>query len=324
MNFQDLKKIENDKFYLDVAFKRAKSKSDELRNKIKDKDRLRKSKTLEIAKLEIINSVLAEKLNQITTAFPSLDQLDIFYLELIKCTLDYKDLKKSLGSVKWAVDKIRDLFKQYRSKIQRAADFKYVNKLRREYYGRVSSVLKQIKKFLNYLEESRKTMKGFPAIKTSMFTVCITGFPNAGKSTLLKKMTSASPEINSYAFTTKKLNLGYIKTPKFKIQVIDTPGTLNRQDKMNYIELQAYLAVKHLANLIVYVFDPSLEYSLDKQERLLKRIEKYEKPILIYLSKQDIADKDIINKIKEKHKILEYDELNKELLKKAESMIKAL
>ncbi len=322
MNFQDLKKIEGPDFYLDVAFRKASKRVSEIRSSSREKDRFNKSKNLELTRLELIRTVLTEQLNKITDSFPSIDKLDEFYKELIKCTLDYRDLKKSLGSVSWAVDKIHYMYKFYKNKIIKTKDHRKINSLRKEFYGRVSSILKQIKPYLFYLEESRKTMRNYPAIKTSLYTVCLFGFPNVGKSTLLKKLTTADPEINAYPFTTKKLNLGYIKTPKTKIQVIDTPGTLNRLNKMNYIELQAYLAVKHLADLIVYVFDPSLEYSFEKQEKLLKKLEEFDKEIVLYMSKTDIADKDVIKQYKKKYsKIQDFDSLKEDIVKKA---VKAL
>lgn len=292
MNFQGLK-VEKPDFYLEIAYSRASRKIDELRPKLK-KDRLPKSKTLELTRIEIINTKLSESLTKIIKSFPNLDNLDEFYRELIKVSLDYGYLKKSLGSVDWAVKKNRDFFKIYKNKIKKSQDLTLINKYRKEYGGRVSSVIKQIKHNLAYLEESRKVMKNFPRIKTSLYTVCIFGFPNVGKSTLLKKLTQAEPEIKAYPFTTKTLNLGYIKQG-YKIQLIDTPGTLNRIDKMNKIEKQAFLAVKYLADQIVFVFDASLD--MKKQVKLLLKLKEFDKPVILYLSKTDISEgKEFIKK----------------------------
>ena len=317
MNFQDLKKIESPNFYLDLAFRKATARTSELKAKIKEHDRLKKTKHIEIIRFEIIMTLLSEHLNKIISCFPSIDKLDDFYKELINCTLSYRDLKKSLGSIKWAVEKINDLYRMYKNKIHLSRDYKRIIMLRKEYYGRISSVMKQIKPFLNYLDESRITMRDYPSVKTSLFTVCLFGFPNAGKSTLLRKLTNAEPEVKDYPFTTKTLNLGYINDPRIKIQIIDTPGTLNRKDKMNYIELQAYLALNHLADLIVFVFDPSLEYSIDKQEKLLKRIKEYDREIILFLSKTDIADVKIMEKFKSKHKIMDLEMIKEIIMKKA-------
>ncbi len=311
MNFQDLKKVESATFYIDVAFRRASKKAKELRSRVK-KNRFQKSKELELARIQVIRDVLTSDLNDIIKGFPSLDSLDQFYIELIKCTLDYKDIKKSLGSVKWAVDKINQLFKKYYSSLTKTQDIKKINPMRREYYGRVSSVVKQIDKYLEYLETARRTMRKYPAVKTKIFTVCIFGFPNSGKSTLLSKLTQATPEIAAYPFTTKQLNLGYIKEPPHEIQIIDTPGTLNRFNKMNDIELQAYIAVKHLADLVVYVFDPQFSYDFEKQKKLLERVKKFNKPVLLYLSKTDIVP-NAKEKFKDFQVITDIDELKEKI-----------
>lgn len=313
MNFQDLKKIEKPQFYLDVAFRRAGEKSATMREK-QYKDKLTKSRQIELQKLEIVKQTIINALDQILRSYPSIDSLDEFYVELIKCTLDYVSLKKSLGALNWCNSKINDFYKIYKSKILRVREIRHINNLRREYYGRVSSLIKQIKSNLLYLEQARKTMKSYPAIKTKLFTVCIFGFPNVGKTTLLSRLTSATPEIAAYPFTTKGLNLGYFESSYNKIQLIDTPGTLNRFDKMNNIEKQAYLAVKHLAHLIIYVLDPTGEYPMEDQKKLLEKIRSVNKPVLVFISKTDLPDaKDPEQMINEFSAYTDHDVLKKKI-----------
>jgi len=51
------------------------------------------------------------------------------------------------------------------------------------------------------------------------------GFPNAGKSTLLKAMSKANPKIASYPFTTVKPNIGVVEFEDFRrISLADLPG----------------------------------------------------------------------------------------------------
>ena len=224
-------------------------------------------------------------------------------------------MKRSLGSVKWARDKISSFIDMQSKHIKRCPDLEKVNKIRREAYGRVSSVMKQIRNELEYLEAARKTMKSFPSIK-QMFTVCVFGFPNIGKTTLLSKITKSKPEIKDYAFTTKNLNVGYITTPRGKVQVIDTPGTLDRFDKMNSIEKQAYLALKHCADVVVYLIDLTESFPLADQEKLLKKVEKMGKKVLVYLSKADLLDEKKTEEGLRKHKdaFIDAEKLKKELI----------
>jgi nucleolar GTP-binding protein len=317
MNFQDLKKVETPDTYLDIAFGKAAKRVETARQK-KSSDRMEKSKFIETTRIDTVVGTLSTKLQAILISFPSIDNLPPFYKALVKETIDYALLKKSLGAVNWAEGQVKILAKKACQRIMKTKEFPMINKIRKETYGRISSVLKQIKKELLFLEEARKTMKGFPTIKTNMFTVCICGFPNIGKSTLLSKLTTSTPEINNYAFTTKSLNTGYLKEDKKKIQFIDTPGTLNRE-KSNTIENHAHLAMKYCAHAFIYIFDLTEPYPLKDQTKLLKQIAKDAdgREILIYLSKTDIVDENIVSEFtKTKQNVYtNIEQLKKKLLK---------
>ena len=88
--------------------------------------------------------------------------------------------------------------------MKKSKDITAINKYRREFYGRVNSVLQQVKKDLIYLEACRKIMKSYPTIKTSIQTVVLAGYPNVGKTTLLRTLTGATPKIASYLIDISK------------------------------------------------------------------------------------------------------------------------
>ncbi|MCP3685633.1 MAG: GTP-binding protein [bacterium] len=306
MNFQSLTNIQDADFYLDQAFKEAKKKADAVRIKVSGEDRLKKSICVEVERIKSVRRSLGNNLDHILKSYPSLDDLPDFYQDLVKCTIDYVQLKKSFGALNWARKRLIEFFDMHLRQIRRCKDYKYINTHRRSFYGRVSSLMKQINPNLKFLEESRKIMKSYPAIKTSMPTVVIAGFPNVGKTTLLRALTGADPKIASYPFTTQKLMLGYIKEDEASIQFIDTPGLLDRPfSSRNKIEQQSILALKHVASGIVLIIDASetCGYTVKEQLNLLRELKKaFGLPIQVVLNKSDISEKKALSELKKKFK----------------------
>ena len=88
--------------------------------------------------------------------------------------------------------------------------------------------------------------------------------------------------------------MGYFKQRYQDFQLIDTPGLLDRPvEKRNMVEKKGIAALKYLALLIIFVFDPSEHcgFSQEAQMSLLKGIAKEfgEGKIVVYFSKRDIA-----------------------------------
>ena len=152
MNFQKLMTIEKAQTYLDVAFRAARTKEKPKVHKKVDKFLI--VKTNEYDKVQTVSKSLINNLNKIVTKFPQVDELPPFYNELLKITLDYNQLKKSLGAVLWASKKIVSFQIQFCSKLKQSGKIDDTIKYGKEFYGRVSSVMKQIKKDLEFVSNS--------------------------------------------------------------------------------------------------------------------------------------------------------------------------
>jgi nucleolar GTP-binding protein len=284
-------KVDTPDELLETAFHKARQSAGRSRGTLKGKGltRLIKSRALEMTKVVVSGDILAKKLRTIVESFPMLDQLAPFYRELVNCTMDPDAYKKALGAVGWAEGQIKKISQITRDSIRRTKELETVTSLRAAFYGRAASVLRQIKKELAYLEQCRKILKEFPSIKTDMPTVVIAGYPNVGKSTLLKSLTGANPKIAPYPFTTKQLMFGYAD----EMQFIDTPGLLDKPfAKRNPVEKQAILALKHLSNLILFVIDPTefCGYPLKSQIELLHQVQAlFKMPMMIVMTKLDLA-----------------------------------
>lgn len=322
MNFQKIPPIESERVILELAFKRAREKGKSKNLKGNWLQIIRQKESL---KLDVVKDDIVKRLDKALKSFPNSDALSPFYNKLMKLTLDYPLYKKSLGALNWAIKKIRFFHKSYVHKVVKEKDRKQITNLLKQFYGRVSSIIKQINRNLLYLEECRKIMRSYPDVK-DMFTVCIYGFPNVGKTTLLNRLTGSSAEVASYAFTTKSINSGFLDMKGQKIQFLDVPGTLARKEKMNKIELQAELVKEELADVIIYVFDLSdtSGYSTKQQEQLYQNIVKKNfgerKSVLVYLSKLDLIGKKILDQFKHKHSSLK--ELKSEVRNKAKTFSK--
>jgi nucleolar GTP-binding protein len=311
MSFQNIKSVQDAESYLDAAIKKAVRKVSELRKKA-SKDKLKKAKYLESTKMQIMKDILISDMQEILKDFPYAHDLPVFYRELTDAVIGIDRLKRSLSVVRLIKNKINEFFKLYNRRLTKSSSVEQIMKCKKEFYGRASSLFKRSKKAFAFLENARKIFRRFPVIKTKLKTIAIAGFPNVGKSTLMGKLSPSKPEVAAYSFTTKGIMIGY--TPD-NIQLLDTPGTLNRVDKMNMIEKQAWLALNLLAEKIIYIFDLTEPFPLKDQEELYKRLKQLGKPIIVYLSKTDILDKEKVSSFKRRYKeaLTDTGELKKQM-----------
>ncbi len=240
---------------LDISFRRAFRKSKPIRSR---GDRLLIYKAREISRIQVISDTITSRLDKVVKKFPSIERLDPFYRELLDVIANVDHVKHSLGAIQWASKLIKRLSRIYMARIKKVDDPDLMIQLRKEVLGRISSVIKRVSQEIDLLREIIPALKGLPDLDTEMTTVIIAGMPNTGKSTLLSKLTTKTPEIAPYPFTTKGLIIGHGELGGEKVQFIDTPGLLDRPlYKRNKIELQAIVALKYLKGPVLYIFDPT-------------------------------------------------------------------
>jgi nucleolar GTP-binding protein len=251
---------------LDKAFRKA-SKVD-----YEGETRLETVRESNIGKLKSIRDTIADTLGRYVKAFPSIERQSDFYRELIDVTVGKDKLKKSLGAIDWCRGSVARIAKEATREVSRATKISRIDELRRSAYGRISSFVKQVRKELDFLAKARNVMKRFPAISPDDPTIVVAGSPNVGKSQLVGAISSAKPRVAVYPFTTQEISVGTFERRYRRYQVIDTPGLLDRPlEERNAMELRAILALRHLADVIVFMFDPTetCGYAVSDQEHLL-------------------------------------------------------
>jgi len=245
-----------------------------------DRDADYRAKKTIIARTESFSTVVTTLLEKYVKEFPSIETLPSFYQELIDIKIDTNKLKKSLGGVDWARKTCQMIYTKQARSLRKTKNVDFLKQKQSEIYGRMSSVVRQVNKELVLLAKAENIIRKFPDVH-DIPTVVIAGYPNVGKSSLLRCLSKAKPKIAQYPFTTKEIHVGHIeqkvKYETRRFQLIDTPGLLDRPlEKKNDIEKQAIAALTHLAGIIVFVLDPSetCGYSLDDQKGLLSQMKK--------------------------------------------------
>jgi nucleolar GTP-binding protein len=192
-----------------------------------------------------------------------------------------------------AIERIRGLHAEEQRSLRRASSTEAFGALVRRFYGRIASFVREVDPDLVKLAEIAKFLKVRPQLDPMSPTVVIAGFPNVGKSSLVEKLSTARPKVAEYPFTTLALEVGHADLGFDRLQILDTPGVLDRSGTSSRAEREAEVAVEHAATLVVFLIDPteSCGYPLPDQQRLLARWreELPNVPFLIVATKADLG-----------------------------------
>ena len=132
--------------------------------------------------------------------------------------------------------------------------------------------------------------------------VGLVGFPNSGKSTLLKTITSAKPKIGNYEFTTLKPNLGIVEYRNYKSFIIaDIPGIIEGASKGKGL---GYYFLRHIErnSILLFLISSESEKIVDRYNVLLNELKQYnpelmDKDRIIAISKSDLINKSRMTEI---------------------------
>jgi GTP-binding protein len=126
--------------------------------------------------------------------------------------------------------------------------------------------------------------------------VGLVGFPNAGKSTLISRISAARPKIADYPFTTLEPNLGVVEAGDETFVVADIPGLIEGAHDGRGLGDQ-FLRHIERTKLLVHLVDVSEASGRDPAhdfDVILAELENFspalvEKPMIVVASKIDVA-----------------------------------
>jgi len=155
------------------------------------------------------------------------------------------------------------------------------------------------------LKEMAKALRALPVAELLSPTCCLVGAPNVGKSSLVRLLSSGTPRVANYPFTTRGVAMGHLTIPSpagaarrpVRCVLTDTPGVLLRPDEArNRMERLTLAALAYLPTAVLFVLDcsggcgTSVEGQLGIREELRARFPG--RPWLDVLSKCDLAPAD--------------------------------
>jgi GTP-binding protein len=131
-----------------------------------------------------------------------------------------------------------------------------------------------------------------------MADVGLVGFPNAGKSTLISRLSAAKPKVADYPFTTLTPKLGVVRAGERGFVVADVPGLIEGASEglgLGHRFLQHLERVSVLAVLVCPTYGeertPEGDYEVLSNELRAYAAELAEKPRVMVLSKADLPER---------------------------------
>jgi ribosome-interacting GTPase 1 len=102
-----------------------------------------------------------------------------------------------------------------------------------------AGLTRKISQFKEQEERRVKTKRGsvFNVDRQGAAQVVLLGFPNAGKSTLLSKLTNATPDIADYPYTTSIPVIGMMEYEDIQVQIVDLPPLGDEIRKLPFYNL---------------------------------------------------------------------------------------
>ena len=130
----------------------------------------------------------------------------------------------------------------------------------------------------------------------------LVGFPNAGKSSLLRQISAAKPKVADYPFTTLDPKLGVVRKGDEEIVVADIPGLIEDAHVGSGL---GFKFLKHIerCHSLIHVIDITNEDLRKSYNTIINELKSYDEDLvnknkIIVLNKCDLLKKEEIDKIR--------------------------
>ncbi|GAB9463974.1 hypothetical protein Gpo141_00001417 [Globisporangium polare] len=262
-------------------------------NKIADPIRRSKNQTARLINAQL--SKLSSITRQASLDFPALKRMHPFEREVVMLTLGHGTYEKNIQKLRKVYAELHNAGKQHERDCQDVRTKQEAEDCGLRCIDALKEIVEQNAPTLRQVAEMAKVLRGLPFVDVERPIFAFVGAPNVGKSSLVRALSTASPEVANYPFTTRGITMGHIYVEGTTYQIADTPGLIYRPDaKRNAIEHLALAMIEKTKASIGFVFDPTGSSGTTVEDQLLLRDELHGRVSKV---RDDLAWLDIISKV---------------------------
>lgn len=258
------------------------------------------------ALMKSLTMPITEVLNAFSTTFKALHPFEATVADLTvtaRQKAGHQTLETILGNLKILRANTSRIAKDYASRGSNAESAQEAKQLLEDGMKELEQLFEMSPEAQSFAElvELQKDLRRIPVVELETPTIVLVGAPNVGKSSIVRVVSSGTPEVNDYPFTTRGVSIGHISdggpTRDLRFQVMDTPGLLDRPaEDRNEMERLTFASLAHLPTAVLYVIDPTglsgekstIEAQLNVRKMLKERFPR--RPWLDVISKGDLMD----------------------------------
>ena len=164
---------------------------------------------------------------------------------------------------------------------------------------RVRDRIARLEKDLLLVKKQRKQQKARRQ-KKNLPVISIIGYTNAGKSTLLNTLTKSHVRVEDRLFATLDPSSRRLKFPKdVEVIITDTVGFIKDLPRELMVAFRATFEELESADILLHVIDisnPRFKDHIESVEKILYELHLNNIPLIRVLNKQDLVDREIINR----------------------------
>lgn len=192
-------------------------------------------------KYDIFASTLEEPLLRWLPQMPHLDSLHPFEREVVQLTLPngFRSYTRCLKGVERLASSVKALREKEQADRKKIKNTYGIQQWFEKAIKRMEQLFQERGVAIDNMKATNKLLARCEVINPLLPTAALVGMPNVGKSSIVTAISSGSPEIKNYPFTTRAISMGHILLEgrtkgRNRIQVTDTPGVMKRNDEERY------------------------------------------------------------------------------------------